>query len=112
MCGTRIPSEKLRCLRKDRATRLGRYPSLAAASKTLTLVSGRIASATGDSFSTTETVVCDTPRCSATSRRLTSPCGDGFRCFGADDFLLRVRFFFWGTREVSHFERLRAMYTS
>src|SRR5579863_7536981 len=62
---------KLRFARKERAKKLGRYLYLRAAAKIRSLVSCGMESATEDLLMTSETVAGESPRCSASSFKLT-----------------------------------------
>src|SRR5712671_2133421 len=68
--GTMTPMVKLRCVRKDRAKKLGRYLNLRAAAKIRSLVSCGMESATLDRLMTRETVAGERSRCSASFLRL------------------------------------------
>ena len=56
---------------RERAKKLGRYLYLRAAAKTRSLVSWGMESATGERLMTSDTVAGESPRCSASSFRLT-----------------------------------------
>src|SRR5882762_9254422 len=64
------PMVKLRCVRKDRAKKLGRYLNLRAAAKIRSLVSCGMESATLDRLMTRETVAGERSRCSASFFKL------------------------------------------
>src|SRR5580658_3655293 len=81
------PMVKLRCVRRERARKLGRYLNLRAAAKMRSLVSCGMESATGERLMTRETVAGDRARCSArffklmglrAARPLISPSAFGF----------------------------------
>jgi hypothetical protein len=62
---------KLRWARNERAKKLGRYLNCHAASKIRSFLSAGIDMATGERFMTSDTVAGESPRCSASSLRLT-----------------------------------------
>src|SRR5450631_4087261 len=65
------PMVKLRWARRERAKKLGRYLNLRAAARTRSLVSWGMESATGERLMTSDTVAGESPRCSASSFKLT-----------------------------------------
>src|SRR5450759_735113 len=71
MSNTTTPTVWLRWLRRERANRLGRYPSLLATFRTRVRVRAEMRLAAGPSFSTMETVVIENPLSPATSRIVT-----------------------------------------
>src|ERR1035441_3063501 len=75
--GTITPMVKLRCVRSERARKLGRYLNFFAASKIRSLVSCGIESATLDRLMTRDTVAGERLRCSARVFKLI-----GFRAVG------------------------------
>src|SRR5208337_1037998 len=64
------PMVKLRCVRKERARKLGRYLNLRAAAKMRSLVSCGMESATLERLMTRDTVAGERSRCSANRLRL------------------------------------------
>src|SRR6266849_1609876 len=64
------PMVKLRCVRRERAKKLGRYLNLRAAAKMRSLVSCGMESATLDRLMTRETVAGERSRCSASFFKL------------------------------------------
>src|ERR1700685_4014167 len=86
----------VRCLRKERATKFGRYFSFSAAANTLSLVDCGIAAAQRASFSTTETVAGERWKGWAANLRLTV-----FRAVefaGMDSIIFRIIREVWHTR--------------
>src|SRR5579859_4198358 len=65
------PMVKLCLARNERAKKLGRYLNLRAAARTRSLVSCGMESATGERLMTSDTVAGESPKCSASSFRLT-----------------------------------------
>src|ERR1700704_3067865 len=68
--GTMTPMVKLRCERRVRARKLGRYLNLLAAAKIRSFVSWGMESATVERLITSETVAGESPRCSASFFKL------------------------------------------
>src|SRR5712692_2451388 len=77
--GTTTPMVKLRCLRKERATKLGRRLRCRAAARMRSLVACGMESAAGERLITRDTVAGESPRCSARAFWLSGPPGCGVR---------------------------------